>query len=225
MLYLAIFVLCWVWAIPKSRHLRRKWVSAPVMQVDGAIVLDLASAGLGAGLAVPRTLKALDLALTGGEGIAAVPGPGLWDDDGRRRSATRGLGRVARAGRRPGGAGRMPGGVGRASGRVGRSPGFLTQVANLLLMGATWEEAWEDCPARFTRLRDSLGAAWVDGAAPVPLLERAAKTMRLQRQRNAKEAAAKLGARLVLPLGLCFLPAFVLIGVVPVVAGAAGLLF
>ena len=98
-----------------------------------------------------------------------------------------------------------------------------TTASRLLLMGATWEEAWDGVAN--TRLRDSLRAAWTDGAAPVPLIERSAHTLRLQRQRNAKEAAEKLGARLVMPLGLCFLPAFILIGVVPVVAGAAGTLF
>ena len=98
-----------------------------------------------------------------------------------------------------------------------------TTASRLLLMGATWEEAWDGVAN--TRIRDSLRAAWTDGAAPVPLIERSAHTLRLQRQRNAKEAAEKLGARLVMPLGLCFLPAFILIGVVPVVAGAAGTLF
>ncbi|WP_394263266.1 type II secretion system F family protein [Trueperella sp.] len=98
-----------------------------------------------------------------------------------------------------------------------------TTVARLLLMGASWDEAWEGVAG--TRLRNSLQAAWTDGAAPVPLIERSAQTLRLQRQRNAKEAAERLGARLVMPLGLCFLPAFILIGVVPVVAGAAGTLF
>lgn len=98
-----------------------------------------------------------------------------------------------------------------------------TQTANLLLMGATWEEAWEELPR--DRLREALRAAWTDGAAPVPLIQRSAQSLRLQRQRNAKEAAARLGARLVLPLGLCFLPAFILLGIVPVVAGAAGRLW
>ncbi|MDP9806242.1 hypothetical protein J2S70_000824 [Trueperella bonasi] len=98
-----------------------------------------------------------------------------------------------------------------------------TTVARLLLLGASWEEAWEGVAG--TRLQESLRAAWTDGAAPVPLIERSSHTLRLQRQRNAKEAAERLGARLVMPLGLCFLPAFILIGVVPVVAGAAGTLF
>ncbi len=111
-------------------------------------------------------------------------------------------------------------GHGRTSDRM-RVP--LTEVSNLLLMGASWDEAWEG--AGHEQLSGALKAAWVDGAAPLPLLTRSAQTLRLTRQRRAKEAAARLGSALVLPLGLCFLPAFVLIGVVPVVAAAATALF
>ncbi|MFY9262565.1 MAG: type II secretion system F family protein [Actinomycetaceae bacterium] len=107
---------------------------------------------------------------------------------------------------------------------VRTDPARLDEVANMLLMGASWEEAWQDVPG-FNVLEKTLAASWVDGAAPLPLLDRAAVTIRLTRQRRAKEAAAKLGAALVMPLGLCFLPAFVLLGVVPVVVGAATTLF
>jgi hypothetical protein len=44
-----------------------------------------------------------------------------------------------------------------------------------------------------------------------------------ERARWAAEAAARrAGVRAVGPLAVCFLPAFVLLGVVPVVAGVAG---
>ncbi|MFP7696424.1 hypothetical protein [Trueperella sp. LYQ143] len=97
----------------------------------------------------------------------------------------------------------------------------LTTTANLLLMGAGWEEAWADSRACDMPIREALYAAWTDGAAPVPLCVRAAQSVRLARQRRAREAAARLSAQLVLPLGLCFLPAFIFLGIVPVVAGAA----
>ena len=43
-------------------------------------------------------------------------------------------------------------------------------------------------------------------------------------RRAAVEARAKaVGVRTVIPLGLCFLPAFLLLGIVPVVAGLLGL--
>ncbi|SDU78768.1 Type II secretion system (T2SS), protein F [Arcanobacterium phocae] len=96
----------------------------------------------------------------------------------------------------------------------------LHEVANMLVMGTSWEEAWEGVEG-FDLFAQTLQPAWVDGVAPLPLLERGARTLRLTQARRAKEAAARLGEALVLPLGLCFLPAFVILGVVPVVAGAA----
>lgn len=70
---------------------------------------------------------------------------------------------------------------------------------------------------RLDRLAAALEPAWVDGAPPVVMLRRAAASVRARRLKDAQEAAARLGVRLVLPLGLFFLPAFFLIGVAPVI--------
>ncbi|MCF2707277.1 hypothetical protein I6E29_08390 [Arcanobacterium haemolyticum] len=104
-------------------------------------------------------------------------------------------------------------------------PNGLDIAGRTLLMGGNWQEAWNDVPERLWPLRDALEPAWIDGAAPLPLLERAAQTIRQTRMRRAREAAGVLGSRLVLPLGLCFLPAFVACGVVPVVASAGLTIF
>ncbi len=99
-------------------------------------------------------------------------------------------------------------------------PSGLSTAARLLMMGGQWEESWQDVPARFDIVKDALQPAWEDGAAPIPLLHRGAELMRQGRERHAREAAARLGSQLVIPLGLCFLPAFVLIGILPVIAAA-----
>jgi pilus assembly protein TadC len=39
---------------------------------------------------------------------------------------------------------------------------------------------------------------------------------------RTRTAAGALGVQLVLPLGLCFLPAFVLLGLVPMILSLAG---
>ncbi|WP_205739665.1 type II secretion system F family protein [Georgenia sp. SYP-B2076] len=98
----------------------------------------------------------------------------------------------------------------------------LEQAGTALLLGAPWAEAWESAPGMLTPLADALEPAWADGVAPGPLLRRAAESVRAGRHRQAQEAAARLGVRLVLPLGLCFLPAFILLGVFPVVIAAGG---
>lgn len=96
----------------------------------------------------------------------------------------------------------------------------LRTAGELLVLGAGWEEAWEGAPPSASALADCLEPAWDDGADPAPLLQLRARALRADAAREAEEAAAKLGVRLVLPLGLCFLPAFILLGIVPVVLGA-----
>ncbi|MGC5628219.1 type II secretion system F family protein [Georgenia sp. Z1344] len=102
----------------------------------------------------------------------------------------------------------------------GTVAGSLCTAGELLLLGAPWEEAWADVPPDARALADCLEPAWNDGADPGPLLDVRATNLRADRARVAEEAAARLGVRLVLPLGLCFLPAFVLLGILPVVLGA-----
>jgi tight adherence protein C len=58
------------------------------------------------------------------------------------------------------------------------------------------------------------GAPLVDG------LERVAADVRLQRQRRAEEAAGQIPVRLLFPLVGCILPAFALLTVAPLLAGA-----
>lgn len=59
------------------------------------------------------------------------------------------------------------------------------------------------------------------GAAPAPALARLAEDRRRAARAAASSRARAVGIRAVAPLGLCFLPAFVLLGVVPAVAGIA----
>ena len=103
----------------------------------------------------------------------------------------------------------------------------LREVGAALVLGATWAGAW-DIPVRRARLDPvayALKQAWEGGAAPGPLLAAAAAHLRRHTRSRSRTAAGHLGVRLVLPLGLCLLPAFVLIGMVPVfVSLGAGLL-
>lgn len=101
----------------------------------------------------------------------------------------------------------------------------LARVVTALQLGASWPEAWDAAPERYRDLQHALEPAWTDGVSPVPLLRQGADTVRARRTARAREAAARLGVRLVLPLGLCLLPAFVLLGLLPVLLSTgAGLL-
>lgn len=62
----------------------------------------------------------------------------------------------------------------------------------------------------------------VDSGAPVAdAMVRFADDQREEQRRAAAASAARVGVRAAIPLGVCFLPAFVLLGVLPVIGGIA----
>ncbi|MDO3696853.1 pilus assembly protein TadB, partial [Curtobacterium flaccumfaciens] len=69
------------------------------------------------------------------------------------------------------------------------------------------------------RLREVLDLARRAGVPAAGLLRRAAEDVRDEAAADGLVAAERLAVRLVLPLGVCILPAFVFVGVVPVVVG------
>ncbi|WP_029289776.1 type II secretion system F family protein, partial [Cellulomonas sp. HZM] len=97
----------------------------------------------------------------------------------------------------------------------------LARAAGALVLGASWDRAWAGSTSACAALADALEPAWTSGVSPGPLLRAEADRLRRERRTAARAAAATLGVRLVLPLGLCFLPAFVLLGLVPMVVSLA----
>jgi Type II secretion system (T2SS), protein F len=77
-------------------------------------------------------------------------------------------------------------------------------------------------PPWLRRLDAALTLARDSGTAPGPLLAAAAEDERRATAAAARVAAARLGVRVVLPAGVCLLPAFVLLTVVPIVLGLLG---
>lgn len=95
----------------------------------------------------------------------------------------------------------------------------LDPVVAALAIGADWETAWRSShavPDELLALRDALGFAAVTGAPSAAMLYAQAYRLRREQFRAAERRAAALGVRLVVPLGLCSLPAFVCLGIVPV---------
>ena len=68
----------------------------------------------------------------------------------------------------------------------------------------------------------ALGRAAEGGAPVAAAVARLAEDARAVARAEGERAARKVGVMVVAPLGLCFLPAFMLLGVVPVVAGLVG---
>lgn len=123
-------------------------------------------------------------------------------------------------------AGRPVGGALDATAQAVGGPlgGHLTEVSARLRLGAAPAEAWavpSDVPAVAALSRHMIRAAG-SGAPVADALARLADDTRREARAASAAAARRVGVLAVAPLGLCFLPAFVLLGIVPVIAGLAG---
>lgn len=103
----------------------------------------------------------------------------------------------------------------------------LRRAADLLALGADADTAWSTpaddptCQAllRLARRSAASGCALADGVADL------AEQAREEAANSAMGAAERAGVLIAGPLGLCFLPSFVCLGIVPVVVGLAGQVF
>ena len=102
----------------------------------------------------------------------------------------------------------------------------LQRVERALRLGAPAEEAWSYLTAggveATTRLARAAVRSQYSGAALSGSLLRVADDLRADRLIDADAAGRRAGVLIVLPLGLCFLPAFVLAGLVPVIVAVLG---
>lgn len=104
---------------------------------------------------------------------------------------------------------------------------ILRRASDLLELGAEPDTAWRvsdgdaDCVAlaRLARRSAESGSALARGIAEL------AEKQRQDATHAAAAAAERAGVLIAGPLGLCFLPAFVCLGIVPAVAGLAGEIF
>ncbi|MFV2173980.1 type II secretion system F family protein [Actinomadura sp. LOL_016] len=99
----------------------------------------------------------------------------------------------------------------------------LERVSAQIRLGADPASAWLALTAEPTLapLARAAVRAASGGATLAPSLARLARDQRRVARTAAAARARAAGIRVLAPLGLCFLPAFVLLGVVPAVAGIA----
>lgn len=101
----------------------------------------------------------------------------------------------------------------------------LLPVATSLRLGTDPDVAWSALvhgPGPVARLGRAMSRASVTGAPLAATIAGVAHDERERSRWEAEAAARRAGVRAVGPLAACFLPAFLLLGVVPVVAGVAG---
>ena len=102
---------------------------------------------------------------------------------------------------------------------------LLRRAADLLALGAEPDTAWaapaegadaaSEALARLARRSAASGSALAQGVADL------AEQSRQEATHAAAAAAERASVLIAGPLGLCFLPAFICLGIVPVVAGLA----
>lgn len=98
----------------------------------------------------------------------------------------------------------------------------LSDVAAGLAEGVPWSDAWALAPTRLWPLGRALGPSWQRGSSPIEALDSLADATLAKARAAGDAAAAELGVRLSLPLALCLLPAFILVGVVPLLIAVGG---
>lgn len=104
-------------------------------------------------------------------------------------------------------------------GRVdqGRYRAYLEGVLSALYAGADWNEAWpQPRPEALEEVRTSLDLSLKCGAPSAQMIRVLAQRQRRAQQRRYEKSAARLAVCLVLPLGVCSLPSFICLGVIPV---------
>ncbi|MFI0978387.1 type II secretion system F family protein [Streptomyces sp. NPDC021093] len=97
----------------------------------------------------------------------------------------------------------------------------LARAAAELRLGGEPAEAWGRLAAipGAAGLARCLERAGASGAPAAGQVGRVADGLRAERARRAEAAANRAGVLIVVPLSLCFLPAFLVVGVAPVVIG------
>jgi Flp pilus assembly protein TadB len=97
----------------------------------------------------------------------------------------------------------------------------LATVAGLYRLGAPPRRAWVDVPPGLAVLGRALVRAGESGSTVVPALRSLAADARAEQRGRADAAVRRAGVWVLAPLGVCFLPAFLCLGVVPLVLGVA----
>jgi len=102
----------------------------------------------------------------------------------------------------------------------GPAAGRLAALLPRLRLGVDREQVWADLAAdtALGPLGRALARAHRTGAPVVPAVERLADELARSARAEVEDRARAVGVKAAVPLGLCLLPSFVLVGIVPVVA-------
>lgn len=110
-----------------------------------------------------------------------------------------------------------------ATSRGGPLAGDLARVASLIRLGAAPAAVWADYATDpvWGVVARAVARSADSGSALAATMERVADDRRAEAAQRGEGAARRASVIAMAPLGLCFLPAFVCLGVIPVVIGLA----
>lgn len=110
------------------------------------------------------------------------------------------------------------------TGAIAHEVGVVVRAYSL---GAGVDEAWRrlEPDSVLVPVADAVVRSYDSGAALSPALRACAEDMRREHRARAEIAARSAGVRAIGPLTACFLPAFLLLGVFPLIASLAEQVF
>lgn len=106
----------------------------------------------------------------------------------------------------------------------------LVRVAGVLDSGGGWSMAWARvCTGPvygqdMALLKGCLEPSWKTGTSAGTRIKAETARLDVEGRRGLQQASARLSVQILLPTGLCILPAFIVIGVIPCIASFAGFL-
>jgi hypothetical protein len=120
----------------------------------------------------------------------------------------------------------LPGAL-KAIGQCGSIPA-LRRIAHMLEEGEEWSDAWKAAlsysPCTHLQILESaLHDSWCMGVSADMKLQRVIGRQEEDLRTRLESISSRLSIRLLVPVGLCFLPAFILIAVVPSIVSYAGM--
>ncbi|WP_240641476.1 type II secretion system F family protein [Nocardioides ferulae] len=106
----------------------------------------------------------------------------------------------------------------------GPAADLLAASAARLALGVDPVRVWESLAAEpgLAPLGRALARAQATGAPVTATVDRLADDLARHARAGVEDRARAVGVKAAVPLGLCLLPAFLLLGIVPLVAGLAG---
>lgn len=101
-----------------------------------------------------------------------------------------------------------------------------SEIAEYLEHGVPWDDAWQvessgTVQQSIAIMREALRVSWMQGASAVTQMQSAIQRIDTSMRMTIERDASTLSVRLLLPMGLCFLPAFLCIAVIPTIMSFA----